>query len=89
MSTFYLSVVYIIYQYIFILADLYTVSWAYKRDYLNMSIDILFYIMFYIITMIKKHYTLLYCLRTYDPRKVPIWTWPSQFTIFNYARDLC
>ena len=68
---------------------LYTVSWAYKGDYLNMSIDILFYIMFYIITMMKKHYTLLYCLRTYDPRKVPIWTWPSQFTICNYARDLC
>ena len=34
---------------------LYTVSWRYKRDYLYASIDILFYIMFYIINTMKKH----------------------------------
>ena len=34
---------------------LYTVSWRYKRDYLHASIDILFYIMFYVINMMKKH----------------------------------
>ena len=34
---------------------LYTVSWKYKRDYLHASIDILIYIMFYIINMMKKH----------------------------------
>ena len=38
---------------------LYTVSWGYKRDYLRTSIDILFYIMFYIINTMKKQ-TLLY-----------------------------
>ena len=31
-----------------------------KRDYLHTSIDILFYIMFYIINTMKKHPTLLY-----------------------------
>ena len=34
---------------------LYTVSWRYKRDYLHASIDILFYIMFYIINTMKKY----------------------------------
>ena len=34
---------------------LYTVSCRYKRDYLHASIDILFYIMFYIINTMKKH----------------------------------
>ena len=32
---------------------LYTVSWRHKRDYLFARIDILFYIMFYIINTIK------------------------------------
>ena len=50
---------------------LYRVSWKYKQDYLHASIDILFYIMFYIINMMKKHWTLLYCLHTYD-KKVPV-----------------
>ena len=39
---------------------LYSVSWRYKSDYLHASKDILFYIMFYIINTMKKHYTLLY-----------------------------
>ena len=34
---------------------LHTVSWKYKRDYLHASIKIVFYIMFYIINMMKKH----------------------------------
>ena len=34
---------------------LYTISWRYKTDYLHGSIDILFYIMFYIINRMKKH----------------------------------
>ena len=35
---------------------LYTVSWRYKRgDYLHASIDILFYVMFYIINRTKKN----------------------------------
>ena len=54
---------------------LYTVSRRYKRDYLHASIDILFYIMFYIINTMKKQ-SLLYRIRTYDTKKVPIWTWP-------------
>ena len=44
-----------IYQYIFILAVFIYNTWRYKRDYLQASIDILFYIMFYIINMMKKH----------------------------------
>ena len=34
---------------------LYAVSWNYKRDYFHVSIDILFYIIFYIINAMKKH----------------------------------
>ena len=37
---------------------LYTVSWRHKRDYPNASVDILFYIMFYIINKMKKHQAL-------------------------------
>ena len=44
---------------------LYAISWSYKRDCLHASIDILFYIMFYIINTMKKHQTLLYHVRTY------------------------
>ena len=65
---------------------LYTVSWKYKWDYLHASIDILFYIVFYIINMMKKHWTLLYCLHTYD-KKVPIWICPPQYTI--WASEKC
>ena len=50
---FYLLVAYIIYQYIDVF--LYTVSWRYKTDCLHASIDILFYIMFYINNTLKKH----------------------------------
>ena len=32
-----------------------TVLWRYKRDYLHVSRDNLFYIMFYVINMMKKH----------------------------------
>ena len=55
---------------------LYTVSWRYKRDYLHASIDILFYIMFFIINTKKKCWTLLYHVHICDTKKVPIWTWP-------------
>ena len=48
-SIFYLEVVYIIYQYIFILAAFIIVSRRYERHYLDGSRDILFYIMFHII----------------------------------------
>ena len=51
---------------------LYTVSWAYKRDYLHASIDIWFYIMFYIINTMKKYQTLLHHVRTCDTKKAPI-----------------
>ena len=34
---------------------LYSASWEYKRDYLHASIGILFWIMFYIINMVKIH----------------------------------
>ena len=34
---------------------LYTESWRYKRDYLHVSTDILFCIMFYIMNKTKKH----------------------------------
>ena len=47
-------VVYIIYQYISFLLFLYTASWSYKRDDLHTCIDILFYVMFYIINTMKK-----------------------------------
>ena len=50
---------------------LYTVLWRYKRDCVHASIDILFYIMFYIINAMKKQ-TLLYHFRTQDTKKVPI-----------------
>ena len=33
----------------------YTVLKRYKRDYLHASIDILFYIMFYVVNTMKKH----------------------------------
>ena len=39
---------------------LFTVSWRYKKDHLNAGIDILLYIMFYIINTMKKHQTRLY-----------------------------
>ena len=38
---------------------LYIVLWRYKRDSLHASIDI-FYIIFYVINMMKKHQSLLY-----------------------------
>ena len=50
---------------------LYTVSWRYKIDYLHASIDILFYIMFYIINTMKKYQVLLYHVRTQDTKMVP------------------
>ena len=50
---------------------LYTVTWRYKRDYLYASIDILFYIMFYIINAMKNHQTLLCHVCTYDTKKSP------------------
>ena len=53
---------------------LYTVSWRYKRDYLQASIYILFYTMLYFIYTMKKHKTLLYHVRSYNTKKVPIWT---------------
>ena len=59
---------------------LYTVSWRYNRDYLHASIDILFYIMFYIINMIKKYFFMPPSYIQY--KKVPIWTLPI---IFSYA----
>ena len=60
---------------------LYTVSWKCKRVYLHASIDISFYIMFYIIITIKK--TLLYYIRTYDRKKVLIWAcYPSHSLLF-------
>ena len=34
--------------------------WRYKRDWLHASIDILFYIMFYIINTMKKQILLYY-----------------------------
>ena len=34
---------------------LYTVSWRHRRDYLRANIDILFYIMFFIINTMKKY----------------------------------
>ena len=54
-----------IYQYIFILAILYTVLWRYKKDCLRASIDIVLYIMFYIINTLKKLYSFIprLCLR--------------------------
>ena len=66
---------------------LYAASWRYKRDYLHASIDILFYIMFYIINTMKKHKTLLYHVRSYNTKEVLIWTWapPPQSTICSYA----
>ena len=66
---------------------LYTVSWEYKRDYLHASIDILFYIMFFIINTMKKCWTLLYHVRICDTKKVPIWTWP--FSPLFVATPLC
>ena len=51
---------------------LYTVSWRYKRDYLQASIYILFYTMLYFIYTMKKHKTLLYHVRSYNTKKVPI-----------------
>ena len=51
---------------------LYTVSWRYMKDYFHVSINILFYIMFYIINTMKKHWTLLCQIRTFDTKKVPI-----------------
>ena len=59
---------------------LYTVSWRYKRDYLHVSIDILFYIVFYIINMIKKHFFMPPSYIQY--KKVKKWTLPI---IFSYA----
>ena len=59
---------------------LYTVSWRYKRDYLHVSIDILFYIVFYIINMIKKHFLMPPSYIQY--KKVKKWTLPI---IFSYA----
>ena len=47
--------VHIIYQYIFILAVFIYSIMEHRRDYHHASIDILFYIMFYIINEMKEH----------------------------------
>ena len=59
----------------------YAVSWRYKRDYLHSSMDISFYIMFYIINMMKLNIKQLID----NTKKVPIRTWPSQSTICSYT----
>ena len=46
---------------------LYTVSQRYKRDYLHASTDILFYIKFYNINMMKKHQIIIPCYNTKRP----------------------
>ena len=56
------SLLVLIIYYLFIstflfLLVLYRVPWRYKRDHLHVSIDILLYIMFCIINMMKKHQT--------------------------------
>ena len=63
-------------MFLFNIIVLYAVSWRYKRNYLYASIDILFYIMFYIIDTMKKHETLSYHVCNYDKKKVHIWTDP-------------
>ena len=55
-----------------ILLFLYVVSWRHKRDYLHASIDILFYIVFYVINTTKKRYTFLHHVCTYGAKQVPI-----------------
>ena len=57
---FYLYLVYIIYQYIFILVVFYTVSWRYKRDYFHPNMNISFYITFYIINTMKFNISQFY-----------------------------
>ena len=59
---------------------LHAALWRYKRDYLHASINILYYV----ISTMKKQ-TLLYHVLSYNTKKVPIWTWPSQPTICSYA----
>ena len=49
---------------------LYIASWRYKRNYFHASIDTLLYIMFYIISTMKKQTLFHVC--TYDIREVPI-----------------
>ena len=67
-----------------------TVSWRDKRDYLYANVDILFYIMFYIINTMKRHSTLFYHVCTYDTKKVLISTCPPpQSIICSYAPVYC
>ena len=61
---------------------LYTTSWRYNKDFPYASIDIWFYIMFYIINTMKQDLTLLYYVRTYKTKKVPIWTCPPPTSLF-------
>ena len=70
--TFVLKHIYIHYIHTYSHILLYTASWRYRRDYLQASIDTLFYIMFYIINKMKKHKTLLFHVRSYNTKKVPI-----------------
>ena len=48
---------------------LYAVSWNYKRDYLHANIDILFYIIFYIINTMEKHYTLFHHVHIHNAKR--------------------
>ena len=68
---------------------LYTVSWRYKRDCLHASIDILFYIMLYII-LHDEDFTLdPFIPRSYlRYRKGPDLDQPPQTTICSYAREI-
>ena len=63
---------------------LYSIWWRYKRDYFLASIDILFEIMFYIVNMMKKHYSFKphLCLQY---KKVPDLNWSLYYTIYSYA----
>ena len=63
---------------------LYAVSWRYKRDYLHASIDILFYVMFYIINRTKNQ-ILFYHVRVYDTKKRSRFEPAPQSTICSYA----
>ena len=60
---------------------LYKASWRYNRDYLHVSTDILLHSMFYIINIMEKQ-TLLYHVRSYVTKTVPIWTSSPQSTSY-------
>ena len=58
------------------------------REYLHSDIDILFYIMFYIIKTMKKHYSLFqHHVCIYDTKNVLIGTWLPQSAICNYTPE--